>query len=128
ELGQQLPQHSGPAKPTLWLQPGDLMTSTGETAIRVIVESGGAPVDADLLGTIASVAQLRSFPDLATVPVTITTHIPELYKAPADNPTKEAGASPRAPFDPNDRAYVELQPKSKLPDSWYVLSLSTVPA
>lgn len=128
ELGSQLHPHTGPVVPSLWLQPGDLMTSTGETPIRVTLDAPDAPISTELMASIASVVQLHTFPDLAPVPVTVTTHIPQVFKTPTDNPSKNVPAPTKGTFDPSDRAFVELQPKSKLPDSWYVLSLTKVPA
>ena len=122
ELGRVMPSHPGPTKPppTLWLQPGDLVTSTGETPIRAWLDNQGAPVDPKLLSAIASVLELREYPSMKLVAVDKTEYNPPVVTTPSDNvPTTQAST--------DERAYVGLQPKAPLAKSWHVLSLSSVP-
>jgi hypothetical protein len=128
ELGQRMPSGPGPARPfpTLWLQPGDLVTSTGQTPIRAWLDNQGAPVEPSVLTTVASVLELREYPSLKIVPVSLTTYNPPVLTTPADMPGK--GSTTTAPRAREERAYVEVQPKSPLADSWYVLSLSSIPS
>lgn len=130
ELGREMPSAQGPTRPppALWLQPTDLMTSTGETPIRILLDNSGAPVDSALLDTVAAAAELRTYPGLAPVSVTSKTFNPAPITTPADTPTK--GGAPSAPTGSgtNQPAYVELTPTAALKDSWYVLSLKSIPA
>lgn len=128
ELGRQPKTRQGaptPPAPTLWLEPGDLLTSTGQTPIRALLENAGRPVPPELLSAVAAQLELRDYPGLNVIQSTFTVYNPPELVPTKDNPEK--GATVSTPLAPETRAYVELKPKSALSESWYVLSLKTVP-
>lgn len=125
ELGRQ--PSAGPRipDPMLWLEPGDLLTSTGETPIRALLENGGRPVTPELLAELASQLELLEYPSLKVVPTSVTTYNPKPIVPTRDR--AEKGATANAPPRQETRAVVELKPKMQLAKSWYVLALKTVP-
>lgn len=128
ELGREIAGSSGTQLPTLWLQPADLMTSTGDTPIQILLDNGGRPVATGVLSTLAASAELRSYPDMKLVPVDIVPHNTSELILPDDHPTKGTTPPNLVPPSPLEHAFIELRPKSRLPESWYVLSLSKVPS
>lgn len=118
----------GPEKPlpVLWLQPGDLTSSCGDTSIRAWLDNGGVPVSPALLDEVASVLELREQGTLAVVAVDVVKFNPPIAVAPTDNAPKGTIVSGTPPGT-DQRAYVELRPKAPLSGGWYVLSISKVP-
>jgi hypothetical protein len=129
ELAQRMPGHPGPARPppTLWLQPGDLMTAIGDTPVRAWLDNLGSPVDANVLSAVAFALELREYPSMKLVAVDKIEYNPPVITTPIDDPMKST-TGPPAPGSSDERAYVELRPKAPLAKSWHVLSLSSVPS
>ncbi len=134
ELAQTMPRTAGPTPPppVVWLEPGDLLTSTGQTPIRAWLDNQGDPVPESLLAEVARELQLSAYPSLEPVsfdvlaqnvpPVTIATNIPEKGGSRAGVPQSNDRERP------GERAYVELRPKNPLAESWYVLALNKIPS
>lgn len=126
-----LAESMGPTRalPTIWLNPGDLLSSTEGTPIRALVDNGGEPVDRRILEALSSDLELREYPSLKSVDVVVSTYNPPSVSPNADTTKSDANPGRRvAPGVQDARAFVELTPKGALATSWYVLSLRKVPA
>jgi len=105
--------------PILWFEPSDLLTATGTTPIRAMIDNSSSPVDPNLIADVAAQVELREYPSLNKVSVSIVTHAPKAGVRAHSN-------EPQGPIE-DGRGYVDLQPNSPLADSWYVLSLRQIP-
>jgi len=102
----------GPTRPlpTVQLEPGDLTTSFGTTQQHVLVSNLTAPVGKALLDDIAKSVSIRTWPELALVPSTVS----EI--------TDASGKSGEDQF-----AHIYWAPVSPLADRWYALYVEALP-
>ena len=133
ELGRSMPGTPGPSRPqpVLWLEPGDLLTSTGPTPIRAWLDNQGDPVSEALLAEVANELQLSAYPSLEPIAFDVVTqNVTPVAVAPNSANKQASDEQARAiPSTPSsgDRAYIEVQPKGSLASSWYIFSLKSIP-
>ncbi len=118
--------------PKVWFEPTHKLSATGETALRLIIDNWGSPVDHDLVDALVPLIKLRD--PVAGVDLAFTTKI---YIPPEPVVVKnvpEKGGEPPAtpggiarPVD-DQRAYVEVIPQQPLVSAWYALGLSKIPS
>lgn len=111
--------------PVVFIQPAHLLSQTGETPLRVYLDSS-EPVRPEVLDELAAAIQLSERIGMTPVPFGVVKFNPSPYQAPLDNPVK--GHVPRSPPRPSERAHVEIRPIAPLKAKWYVLSISKLPA
>jgi hypothetical protein len=99
-------------KPTIQLEPMDMMTAIGSSPLHVLVSRLGTAADAgDVLERVAAAVALRTWPEFEEVPTTVSKSI------------EASGSNEHAGY-----GHVHLQPTTPLTDRWYALVLESVPS
>ena len=98
---------TAPASVSLWIEPGDGATHTGDTALRLGVRGVDRARGAAALRAIANGIRLETWPERAPVAATVTLD------------------DARGEVDPAGEASATVVPAQPLADRWYVLSAAS---
>jgi hypothetical protein len=103
---------SGPdrLRPTIQLEPMDMMTAVGDSPLHVLVSKLRADDANDILDRVAEAVSLRTWPELEEV------------RTASSSSVENSGSSEQAGY-----GHVYLQPATSLADRWYALVLDAVP-